>query len=228
MWAFFETHPEVHVSRLFTDVSDAINMPSTDLLGFSLSWELDYSNLLDILERLGIPILAKDRTNDHPLVFGGGATLTANPEPYAAFFDIVLVGDGEDLLKSFVERALSVKELPREEQLLQFAQVDGVYIPSLYRPRYSGDSLQGEFVGLDVLNPAAPTVIRKQTYRGEHLASSKVVSPRMAWEDIFMVSEKSPHHVMCFCFVFLNDVYDAARYLDRGRTKDCFYLVHDR
>ena len=85
VWAFFETHPEVSISRLFTDVGDPVPA-SPDLVGFSFAWELDYSNLLTLLEQLHIPIQAADRDDSHPLVFGGGPVLTANPEPYADFF----------------------------------------------------------------------------------------------------------------------------------------------
>lgn len=186
VWAFLEMHPSVHVTRFFTDISESVNVRATDLLGFSFSWELDYSNILDILERLNIPILSENRTDNDPLVFGGGTTLTANPEPYAAFFDIVLLGDGEEMLNQFIECYLKIRSLPREEKLAMLSQLDGIYVPSFYEPSYNSD---GDFIGMDVIHSAAPPVVKKQTYRGEQLASSQVVSPRMAWESIFMVSD---------------------------------------
>lgn len=67
VWAFFETRPDVAVHRLFTDAYDQLPA-SADLLGFSFSWELDYSNILSMLEQLGIPLLAAERGDEHPLV----------------------------------------------------------------------------------------------------------------------------------------------------------------
>ena len=65
-----------------------------------MSWELDYVNILNLLESLEIPIrAANSRNQNHPLVFGGGPVFTANPEPYADFFDVILLGDGENLLR---------------------------------------------------------------------------------------------------------------------------------
>ncbi len=69
--------------------------PALDLFGLSLSWELDGPVLLDLLEQQRIPIWSHARTDEHPIVFGGGPVLTANPEPLAPFFDVVLLGDGE-------------------------------------------------------------------------------------------------------------------------------------
>ena len=72
------------------------------MMGFSFSWELDYANILDLLDSLDIPLRAVNRTDGHPILFGGGPVLTANPEPYADFFDVILLGDGELLLNEFI------------------------------------------------------------------------------------------------------------------------------
>ena len=204
VWAYFETHPFVSVSRLFTDVGDSIPA-SPDLVGFSFAWELDYSNLLTLLEQMDIPILSSDRDDSHPLVFGGGPVLTANPEPYADFFDVVLLGDGEEMLGNFTNRMIDVREQlgpgrpPREELLAALAAIPGVYIPQFYVPKYSGGPL-GDFAGMEVVNPAAPAVVEKQTYRGGTLAASTVVSPLMAWENIFMAEVVRSCPEMCrFC-----------------------------
>jgi radical SAM superfamily enzyme YgiQ (UPF0313 family) len=210
VWAFFATHPDVAVHRLFTDAADALPA-SPDLLGFSFSWELDYSNLFSLLERLRIPLLASERDDSHPLVFGGGPVLTANPEPYADLFDVVLMGDGEDMLAAFTARALEARQqlgapdarpgggaARRLELLAALAEVPGVYVPRFYEPHYAAPD--GALLGVGACHPAAPAAVQKQTYRGGTLAASTVVSPRMAWESIYMAEVVRSCPEMCrFC-----------------------------
>ncbi|MBD0263828.1 MAG: radical SAM protein, partial [Tolypothrix sp. Co-bin9] len=88
VWATLAMRDDVQVSRLFTDTHEQLPR-KPELLGFSMSWELDYVNILNLLEFLEIPIRAADRSDSHPLVFGGGSVLTANPEPFADFFDVI-------------------------------------------------------------------------------------------------------------------------------------------
>ncbi|PSN16923.1 TIGR03960 family radical SAM protein [filamentous cyanobacterium CCT1] len=114
-----------------------------DILGFSLSYELGATNILEMLSLAGIPLTWQERSQagsfaveagSWPLVFAGGQTATSNPEPYADFFDFVALGDGEELLP---EIALVIEEgkaagLSREALLLDLAQVPGVYVPRFY------------------------------------------------------------------------------------------------
>lgn len=91
VWATLAMRSDVQVSRLFTDTHEQLPR-SPELVGFSCSWELDYVNILNLLEFLEIPIHSAARSAADPLVFGGGPVLTANPEPFADFFDIILLG----------------------------------------------------------------------------------------------------------------------------------------
>ena len=110
-----------------------------DILGFSLSYELGATNILEMLDLAGIPLTWQERaTNDQngemPLIFAGGQTATSNPEPYADFFDFIALGDGEELLP---EIGLILAEgksnnLSREALLLDLAQIPGVYVPQFY------------------------------------------------------------------------------------------------
>lgn len=118
-----------------------------DILGFSLSYELGATNILEMLDLAGIPLTWKERAENPPttgesgseppqwpLIFAGGQTATGNPEPFADFFDFMAIGDGEELLP---EIGLVVEEgknagLSREELLLDLAQVPGVYVPQFY------------------------------------------------------------------------------------------------
>ncbi len=99
-----------------------------DILGFSLSYELGATNILEMLDLAGIPLTWEERQKgDYPLIFAGGQTATSNPEPYADFFDFIALGDGEELLP---EIGLIIEEgkannLTRKEQLLDLAQVPG-------------------------------------------------------------------------------------------------------
>ncbi|MBM5809503.1 MAG: TIGR03960 family B12-binding radical SAM protein, partial [Cyanobacteria bacterium M_surface_9_m1_291] len=136
-----------------------------DILGFSLSYELGGTNILEMLDLAGIPIRAADRGDlplDHPaappLIFAGGPTATSNPEPFAAFFDFVALGDGEELLP---EIGLVVAEaraagLSRRALLRDLAQVPGVYVPALYGPGADG-------VSVVPLQPCIPARIQRRT-----------------------------------------------------------------
>lgn len=107
-----------------------------DILGFSLSYELGATNILEMLDLAGIPLTWKDRqaSDTYPLIFAGGQTATSNPEPYADFFDFFALGDGEELLP---EIGLVIEEgktrgLSRQDLLLDLAQIPGVYVPQFY------------------------------------------------------------------------------------------------
>ena len=122
VWATLATRADLQVSRLFTDTSETLPR-NPEILGFSMSWELDYVNILNLLESLDIPIKSDLRQDNHPIVFGGGPVLTANPEPYAEFFDVVLLGDGENLLNDFINAYKEVRNADRETKLKALAQV---------------------------------------------------------------------------------------------------------
>jgi radical SAM superfamily enzyme YgiQ (UPF0313 family) len=197
VWATLSSRPDLQVSRLFTDCHESLPQQA-ELLGYSLSWELDYVNILNLLEFLEIPIRATQRTNSHPLVFGGGPVLTANPEPFAAFFDVILLGDGENLLGDFIDAYQQVRTAERMVQLRHLAQLPGVYVPSLYEVSYQ--QLTGNIQTIQPIDAEIPAVIAKQTYRGNTLSASTVVTEKAAWENIYMVEVVRSCPEMCrFC-----------------------------
>lgn len=123
---------------LFTLESRA-KVSGFDVLGITLQFELSYTSALALLDLSGIPLLARERTDDHPLVVGGGPC-AFNPEPVADFFDCFAVGDGEEVA---LEIADAVREsgfrrggAGRAELLRRLARIPGVYVPSLFAPRY--------------------------------------------------------------------------------------------
>ena len=197
VWATLAMRSDVDVSRLFTDISEPLPR-DPELLGFSVSWELDYINIFNLLESLDIPLHSSERENNHPLVFGGGTVLTANPEPFADFFDVILLGDGEDLLDRFIDAYQEVRNADRQTKLRHLARVPGIYIPSLYEVTYH--SPDGEIKAIAPIDSDIPAQIQKQTYRGNTLSTSTVVTEKAAWENIYMVEVVRSCPEMCrFC-----------------------------
>ncbi len=197
VWATLAMRSDVQVSRLFTDTYEQLPR-SPELFGFSMSWELDYVNILNLLESLAIPIRAASRSDIHPLVFGGGPVLSANPEPFADFFDIILLGDGEDLLGNFIEAYKEVRTADRKIQLRRLAQVPGVYVPRLYEVTYHDPT--GYINSIEPVATEIPSWVEKQTYRGNTLSASSVVTQKAVWENIYMVEVARSCPEMCrFC-----------------------------
>jgi radical SAM superfamily enzyme YgiQ (UPF0313 family) len=197
VWATLAVRKDLQVSRLFTDTQEALPR-NPEILGFSMSWELDYVNIWNLLENLEVPIRTSERNDNHPLVFGGGPVLTANPEPFADFFDVILLGDGEDLLGNFIDAYKDVRNAPRETKLKALAQVPGIYIPCLYQIEYHSDD--GAIKSIQPISSEIPATVKKQTYRGNTLSASTVVTEKAAWENIFMVEVVRSCPEMCrFC-----------------------------
>ena len=112
-----------------------------DLVGFSLQYELCYTTALQMLKLAKIPIWAKDRGEDIPIIIGGGPCVY-NSEPIAEFFDLINVGEGEEVLLEICELYMQMKEngsYSRSEFLKRAASIEGVYIPSLYDVSYNPD-----------------------------------------------------------------------------------------
>lgn len=103
-----------------------------DAVGFTLQYELSYTNILTILDLACIPFRTKDRTEDDPLILAGGPGALA-PEPVAPFIDAFMVGDGEVLIPEVLKILHELKGRPRAERLAALSEVEGVYVPSLYK-----------------------------------------------------------------------------------------------
>lgn len=113
-----------------------------DILGFSLLYEMCYTNILTMLELSSVPFLSKDRGEEDPLVVCGGPC-ACNSEPVADIFDAVMIGDGEELAIEVANTVLKEKErgAKRHEILLALSKIEGVYVPSFYNPVYEGYDL---------------------------------------------------------------------------------------
>ncbi len=111
-----------------------------DIIGFSILYELNYTNILTMLDLAGIPFLAADRDLSHPLIIGGGPC-SCNPEPVADFFDAIVVGDGEKAVLEISEAWIAWKESggeDREALLRTLSSIDGVYVPAFFVPGEDG------------------------------------------------------------------------------------------
>lgn len=106
-----------------------------DLVGFSISFEPDYLNLLKILSHSGIPLFSRERGSKYPLLFAGGPAVTANPEPLGDFMDLFLMGEGEELIHEFLDHFSEKNQHPVgviHEAPLQ--RIDGIYLPGIKNP----------------------------------------------------------------------------------------------
>ena len=128
-----------------------------DVLGFSLQAEVNYSNILNMLDLAGIPVWQRDRRESDPIVLGGGPC-TANPEPIADFFDAFLIGDAEEALPLFLNALREARSagLSRRDLLARLSQIEGVYVPSFYDVAYREDGRIASIARNDERAPETP------------------------------------------------------------------------
>lgn len=129
-----------------------------DIIGFTLMYELCYTNVLNMLELAGIPLYSKDRTELAPIICVGGPC-ACNPEPIADFVDIVFLGDGEDSTNAVLDLLKECKKMgaTKQEFLLKAKDITGVYVPSFYKDSYNADGTLKELVPIN----GAPEKVKK-------------------------------------------------------------------
>ena len=129
-----------------------------DIIGFTLMYELCYTNVLNMLDLAGIPLYSKDRTELAPIICVGGPC-ACNPEPIADFVDIVFLGDGEDSTNAVLDllKECKKKGATKQEFLLKAKDITGVYIPSFYKDSYNADGTLKELVPIN----GAPEKVKK-------------------------------------------------------------------
>ena len=131
-----------------------------DFLGITIQYEMCYTNILQVLDLAGIPLLSKDRNDTDPIVIGGGPC-TYNPEPICDFFDLFYIGDGETRYRELLDlyKECKAKELGRKEFLKKAAGIPGMYVPSLYEVSYKNDGTIDKRIPLE---EGIPQVIQKE------------------------------------------------------------------
>jgi radical SAM superfamily enzyme YgiQ (UPF0313 family) len=163
-----------------------------DCVAFSLSFENDYPNVLTILNQAGLPLPAAERGDSLPLILAGGVTCFLNPEPIAPFLDCMIIGEAEAILPRFF--TLFDPAVERSRMLGRLAQeLTGVYVPSLYQPRYGSDGTLQSFTPLC----AAPPKIRRvfASDIGRFTTESVIETPNTSFDDAHLieVSRGCPH-----------------------------------
>lgn len=135
------------------------SLDNFDLIGFSLQYELSYTNVLNMLDLGGVPVLKKDRTSLTPIVIAGGPCV-CNPEPMADFIDIFLPGEGEEVTNDLVDLLIEHKEKgsTRLEFLREAAKIQGVYVPEFYNVTYNEDGTVKAFENFET----APEKVQKR------------------------------------------------------------------
>ncbi len=153
--------------RPILSLESAAGLRDFDLVGFSLGYELNYPNVLSLLSLGGVPLLASERDASYPLIIGGGPCVL-NPEPLHEFFDIFVIGEGEEVIGELTTAYRAAKAefksgaISKQELLLKLAQIEGVYVPSLYEITYRDD---GTIASRRPICAQAPEVIRKRVVK---------------------------------------------------------------
>ena len=131
-----------------------------DFLGITIQYEMCYTNILQVIDLSGIPMLARDRGEDDPIVIGGGPCVY-NPEPLADFFDIFYIGEGETVYHQLLDvyKAHKKNHTSRQQFLEAAAQIEGLYVPMFYDVTYHEDGTLESFAPN---NPYAPQKVKKQ------------------------------------------------------------------
>lgn len=206
------------------------------LIGFAISFEMDYFGIIKLLDMGKIPLLSKERGDEHPFVIIGGPCATFNPEPLADFVDICVIGEGEDVIHELLDTYyLAVSQgLSRKDILARFAQVAGLYVPCFYEPIYA---CNGQIDQISVEETIPPTVERRwikelDSYPGQ----MAVLTDDTEFKDMFLieVARGCGHHCrFCmagYCFRkprsrTLEQIISAVRYAKNHSNKTKVGLV---
>ena len=178
---------EEHVKSKTPLLSVETGKPLADfaVIFVMLSFEMDYDNLLTVLDLGNIKLRATERNAREPLVIIGGPCATFNPEPLAAVADAFVIGEGEDTVQRILDVVYAASS--KSERLTQLAQLPGVYVPSFYEAQYDED---GSFARLAVREDCtAPTTIKRQWVReiDNYPHTTAIMSSGTEFEDMYIV-----------------------------------------
>ncbi|MGD9211500.1 MAG: radical SAM protein [Desulfobacteraceae bacterium] len=183
-------------TRQFCSVESARRLAEFDLIAFSISFENDYINILEIINKSQLPLTASERDDTCPIIIAGGVTCFINPEPIALFFDAFLIGEAEEMIPSLMEIIddLTDATIGRKKRLLQLAQkVPGAYVPAFYEPHYCENGILSDFEPIEDV----PTKIKALHTADLSLYSScsTILTADTTFDNTFLieVSRGCPH-----------------------------------
>ncbi len=170
--------------RLFT-LESRKPVRNADIFAFSVSFEQDYLNVLEMLRLAGIPALKAARSDEDPLVILGGICSFFNPEPLSDFFDAVLVGEGEEMVHEFIDVYRESRDWERRELLRALGRIPGVYVPEFYEVRYAGDGTIAERMSSETKVPGR---IAKRVFSGYQTspAATAILTPETEFSDMYL------------------------------------------
>jgi radical SAM family uncharacterized protein len=190
LYAIINSHPSFLAERVFAPWTDMeaqmrernIALYSLEsyrplrefhMIGFSLQYEMTYTNVLNMLDLAGIPVLAGERSEDDPIIIAGGPCVL-NPEPMADFVDAFVIGEAEEAIVEILRSFDACKKGDGRKQniLCEWARLEGVYVPSLYEPNYDGEKFTSLIPSSD-----APEVINRRWIRDLESAAFPTAPP---------------------------------------------------
>ena len=218
LYRLINSHPYFSCERFFLSQDEIVPLSieslkplnEFDVIGISISYELDYFNVIKILESSHIPVFAKDRDLSYPLIIGGGACMNYNPEPIADIFDLILIGEAEDAIKEILDRYIDMKDAVRskDDLLFSFLDIEGVYIPEFYK---DGKPLVDR----------APRKVKRRVFRDfdRETACSYIYSPDAVFGDMFLIEIERGCPMKCkFCVA--GNIYSPSRIKSLDTVKD--------
>lgn len=209
LYRLINSHPYFSCERFFLlqngilplSIESSRPLNEFNIIGFSISYELDYFNAVKILKKSSIPLWSQNRDLSYPLIIGGGACMNYNPEPVADMFDLILIGEAEEAIEEILNRYVDIRDSvkSKEDLLLSFSDINGIYIPRFYRdgrPLISG----------------IPEKIKRRVFINfdEETAYSYIYSPDAVFGDMFLIEIERGCPMRCkFCVA--GNVYSPCR-----------------
>ena len=130
---FFGDQQAPHRDEPVMSIESQRRLDEFAVVAFTISYEMDYFNVVQMLRRAGFPILAEERDESWPLIIAGGPAVYTNPEPMAAIFDAIAIGEAEGIVPPLVDALWEISDAPRHEAYERLAQVDGMYVPTIHQ-----------------------------------------------------------------------------------------------
>ncbi|MCE1247141.1 MAG: B12-binding domain-containing radical SAM protein [Firmicutes bacterium] len=193
-----------------------------DIIAFSVSFEMDYLNIPKILELAGIPCGRRERNSFHPLIIAGGAAVSLNPEIISDYTDVFAIGEAEDILPQILDKYRDYGGKKRDGLYESFAEIPGVYIPSLYEVTYDSG---GFITDVKTKSGARYPVKRQMVKNLPEDSHSAIVTPETEFSDIFLVEMSRGCPYSCnFCCLNLYSPYRVRKFediiasIDQGRN----------